>query len=288
MNDTTFTAFVPPHKVDSPVPVVLFQSGHGSNSACHAPLLNALASEGFVCILPDRDTDTLNTPEGDAVELIFTEGKLTAALSTDGTHLAAAYEWLLAQGGVVSGQKVDTTKVAVGGFSMGAIEAINFASQKQGAGGISAVFLISSSTSENAEPLYQFKETDLVDKVSKFTIPSLDITSDKDCMHDATKKLAVAAAKPSALVVFKDEVLDNSMTLTQELSIWHTRHIEMIPGLAQHFALAAEAKVVAKEPVVGFLRRTLLHAGGIWSDELVKASDCVAVVDQMLVHNSVA
>ena len=50
MNDTTFTAFVPPHKVDSPVPVVLFQSGHGSNSACHAPLLNALASEGFVCI----------------------------------------------------------------------------------------------------------------------------------------------------------------------------------------------------------------------------------------------
>ena len=70
---------------------------------------------------------------------------------------------------------------------MGAIEAINFASQKQGAGGISAVFLISSSTSENAEPLYQFKETDLVDKVSKFTIPSLYITSDKDCMHNATK-----------------------------------------------------------------------------------------------------
>ena len=62
------------------------------------------------------------------------------------------------------------------------------------------------------------------------------------------------------------------------------------PPLAstQHFALAAEAKVVAKEPVVGFLRRTLLHTGGIWSDELVKASDCVAVVDQMLVHNSVA
>ena len=79
MHDTTFTAFVPPHKVDSPVPVVLFQSGHGSNSACHAPLMNALASEGFVCVLPDRDTDTLNTPEGDAVEHIFTEGKLTAA-----------------------------------------------------------------------------------------------------------------------------------------------------------------------------------------------------------------
>ena len=66
MHDTTFTAFVPPHKVDSTVPVVLFQSGHGSNSACHAPLMNALASEGFVCVLPDRDTDTLNTPDGGA------------------------------------------------------------------------------------------------------------------------------------------------------------------------------------------------------------------------------
>ena len=91
---------------------------------------------------------------------------------------------------------------------MGAIEAINFASQKQGAGGISAVFLISSSTSENAEPLYQFKETDLVDKVSKFTIPSLYITSDKDCMHDATKKLAVAAAKPSACLLYTSDAAD--------------------------------------------------------------------------------
>ena len=49
---------------------------------------------------------------------------------------------------------------------MGAIEAINFASQKQGAGGISAVFLISSSTSSAVV----IQGNRLVDKVSKFTI----------------------------------------------------------------------------------------------------------------------
>ena len=73
-------------------------------------------------------------------------------------------------------------------------------------------------------------------KVSEFSAPTLYITSDKDCQNEATKLLYEKTKTTSAFVVFKDEFLDNSMTFTEETSIWSKGLNDAVPGLAQHFA----------------------------------------------------
>ena len=57
--DTTFATFTPKEKSDTAIPVVLFQSGYGSTSASHAPLLQAVADAGYVVVAPDRTGDTM-------------------------------------------------------------------------------------------------------------------------------------------------------------------------------------------------------------------------------------
>merc|ERR1719230_1138512 len=145
---------------------------------------------------------------------------------------------------------------------MGAIEAIRFADAH--AADVKAVCVISSSTSAMAEPLYNFKEAELLGTVSQWTaMPSLWITSDKDLQLDATKALYESAAAPAAFVSFKDEVLDNTMALTDATSIWSPEVDAMAPGLKQHFALAAEAGVVSDAPLVAFLKQHLLSAPAV-------------------------
>lgn len=253
--DTTFTAFTPSPAPAEPLPVFLFQSGYGSSSVGHQPLLQKIADAGFVVVVPDRESDTAGGKE--SVGTLFSEGKVVSALSTDGTHLAAALEWVQAQK-EVGGCKLDLSKVAAGGFSMGAIEAIRFATAS--ADVVKAVAVISSSTSAMAEPLYEFTEAEMLLKASQFAAPSLWISSDKDLQLAATKALYESAATPAAFVSFKDEVLDNSMALTDATSIWSPAVDEMVPGLKQHFALAAEAGVVSDVPIVAFLKQHMLGA----------------------------
>ena len=65
------------------------------------------------------------------------------------------------------------------------------------------------------------------------------------------------APSPASFLVFNDQALDLSMTLTDATSIWSLSVTEMMPGLAQHFALAAEEGVVSDVPTVAFLNRHL-------------------------------
>lgn len=266
--DTTFATFTPAvgttaaSQPSVPVPVMLFQSGYGSNSTGHAPLMQKIADAGYVCVIPDRADDTKGGKE--SVGLLFAglaEGKPASehnAMSTDGTHLEAALAWIKTRGGAIDGQAIDTTKVAAAGFSMGCIEAMQFAAACPTE--VQAVAIISSSTGAMTEQLYCFSQDDLVAKVGAFRCPSLWITSDKDSQKDATSELYEAAAAPAALVVFKDAALDNSMALTEETSIWSLAVNDMLPGIAQHFALAAERKVVSDAPIVAFLDRHLKGA----------------------------
>jgi predicted dienelactone hydrolase len=57
MEDTTFFAFTPSNACAEAVPVFLFQSGYGSNSSGHQPLLQKIADAGYVVVVPDRDGD---------------------------------------------------------------------------------------------------------------------------------------------------------------------------------------------------------------------------------------
>lgn len=263
MEDTTFRSFNPSKNFEIPVPVILFQSGYGSSSESHAPLLQAISNAGYVVVVPDRKDDKKGGKE--SVELAFAgfaEGKPASdynAMSTDGTHLAAALDWVKSQT-VVNGQAIDTTKISSAGFSMGCLEAIALASGPY-ANQIAACVIISSSSGQELESFYRFSQSELVKKVSTFNIPSLWITSDKDSQYKATKDLYDYAPSPASFVAFKDQVLDLSLALTDATSIWSSNADEMMPGLAQHFALATERKVVSDIPVIAFLDHHLKGSG---------------------------
>lgn len=48
------------------------------------------------------------------------------------------------------------------------------------------------------------------------------------------------------------------MALTDETSIWPAAMADEVPGLAQHFGLAAERGVVSDAPLLGFLGAQML------------------------------
>lgn len=269
LTDTTFATFTPSTKHDKSLPVLLFQSGYGSTPAAHEPLMQKIADSGYVCVIPAREGDKQGGHE--SVGKLFTEflpeGKPACglnALSTDGSHLAAALAWAKARK-EVNGQPIDTTNMAGAGFSMGAVEAIQFAAAC--AADLKAVILISPSTGEMVEKIYKFSRADLVKKCSEFPFPSLWITSDKDAMLQEAKDLYTAAAAPASMVSFKDEVLDNSMKHSEKHSIWTIAINDMMPGIAQHFALATEEGVVSDAPVISFLNQHLKGAASPFAPE---------------------
>lgn len=251
----TFKAFVPSSPTDDKLPVLLFQSGYGSTSASHQPLMQAIADGGYVCVIPERERDNCGQDTIPKVFAGMAEGKSANehnAVSTDGTHLKAALDWVKAQeGGKVAGQAVDVSKVAGGGFSMGCVESVVFSGNNMDS--VGACIVISSSSGAAFQTLYDYSQADLETKVAAFTFPSLFITSEGDVTLGSTKELFELAASPSTILVFKDEHLDNSMTLTNKTSAWGPGTNDMMPGIRQHFALAAEAKTVSAEPVLKFL-----------------------------------
>jgi dienelactone hydrolase len=259
--DTTFATFTPATKVDAALPVLLFQSGYGSTSVGHQPLMQHIADAGYVCVIPDRESDTKGGKE--SVGKVFAglaEGKPASehnAMSTDGTHLAEALAWIK-QRTSIDGQLIDSAKTAAAGFSMGCIEAIMFAAAC--AADVKALAIISSSSGKALEKLYCFEQSDLARKCADLGCPSLWITSDLDSQKGATTELFEVAASPAQLLVFKDAALDNSMALTDETSIWSPAVNEMLPGLAQHFALACERGVVTDAPIIAFLDHHLKGA----------------------------
>jgi len=259
--DTTFATFTPSTKAAAALPVLLFQSGYGGSSTSHQPLMQAIADAGYVCVIPDREDDMKGGKE--SVGKVFAglaEGKPASelnAMSTDGTHLAAALAWIKERK-AIDGQPIDGAKVAAAGFSMGCIEAINFAAAF--AADVKAVAIVSSSSGVALEKLYCFEQAELVRKCAEFACPSLWITSDLDSQKAATTELFEAAASPASLLVLKDAALDNSMALTDKTSIWSPAVDEMLPGLAQHFALGCERGVVSDVPIIAFLDQHLKGA----------------------------
>ena len=258
-SDTIFTPFTPSVKFEEHVPIILFQSGYGSTSESHAPLLQSISDSGYVVVVPDRTGDKKGGKE--SVPQLFAalgEGKPASefnAMSTDGRHLAAAFDWVKSRS-EINGQKIDHKKIASAGFSMGCLEAIAFASGSHSSE-VSACIIISSSSGTMLESFYAFSQVELINNVSNFSMPSLWITSNKDSQFEATKDLFEVAPSPASFLVFNDQALDLSMTLTDATSIWSLSVTEMMPGLAQHFALAAEEGVVSDVPTVAFLNRHL-------------------------------
>jgi predicted dienelactone hydrolase len=87
-SDYHFVCFTPSPALEHAVPILLFQSGHGSSAKSHEFLLKRIANEGFVVIVPEHPNDLgsgdLNSaPNRDAAEAVF-RGSTIAELQTDG------------------------------------------------------------------------------------------------------------------------------------------------------------------------------------------------------------
>lgn len=198
-----------------------------------------------------------------AASVVF-EGATIAELQTDGTHLAAALDWVKSQeDDMVGGQKVDTSKIISGGFSAGCVEAICHAADAK-PGSISGLACISPSTALFVEKAYQFKRSELKKKTKAFTIPTLWITAEEDiCNFETLDMFKDVETKGTTLVSFRDDILDCSLKLTEEFSIWGAENAAESPGMAIHMALACEEEVVADKPIVSFIKRTFdISTGG--------------------------
>lgn len=257
----TFYSFRPLTVVNSAVPIFLFQSGHGGGVESHKLLLQKIANTGYCVIVPQHPNDTGNNqyglpPNKEAAAAVFT-GNCLAELQTDGTHLEAAYKWVLQQtNAIIDGQKVDITKVVTGGFSAGCIEAINHLAVTAEPGAISGLVCISPSTASFVEQSYKFSKSVLKQKAKHFTVPTLWITSEEDlCNLEAMDFYHTISSKGTTLISFNDNILDLSLKLTEEFSIWGAEMAKQNPGLAAHMALACEEEVVADTPIVSFMGR---------------------------------
>ena len=110
-----------------------------------------------------------------------------ARMSTDGRAIALALEYVKAEAALDGGAKIqgraDLSKVFVGGFSMGAVEAINAAALLKGQ--ICGLIAISPSLRSFGsafafERMYNFRSDDMMCKVKGLSVRSLWITSEGD------------------------------------------------------------------------------------------------------------
>lgn len=267
--------------MDWPVPIFLFQSGHGSSAKSHALLLKKIANEGFVVVVPEHPNDTgsgdLGRPPNKSAAAAVFAGSTIAELQTDGTHLEAALEWATSQrGGIIHGhggpQRVDCRNIVTGGFSAGCLEAINHVANSIHSASISGMVCIAPSTAEFVEIPYKFKRRDIKAKIKALTIPTLWITSEEDLTNfEALDMFKDVNTVGTTLVSFKDDILDVSMKLAEEFSIWGIEMAKQNPGLAQHMALACAEDVVAAVPIASFMKRlfgaSIEQAGPFVADE---------------------
>lgn len=115
---------------------------------------------------------------------------------------------------------------------------------------------IAPSTAEFVEVPYKFKRSDLKKKVADLRFPSLWITSESDlCNLEALEMFKESNSGGTTLVTFNDDILDLSLKLTDEFSIWGSEMAKQNPGMAAHMAMACEKEVVADKPIVSFMKR---------------------------------
>ena len=85
---------------------------------------------------------------------------------------------------------------------------------------VKAAVIVSGSLNDDAGKWYGYTSAEMKSKASKFTMPSLWITSEGDTMSPIQQELYDVAPKPCMLVRFKDSALDLSMTYTGKVSIF--------------------------------------------------------------------
>lgn len=254
-----FATFVP--STGTQLPVLVFSSGMLTNSENIKFLMQGIADKGFICVVPDRDNDLV----GGGLRLlasVFCGVPLKCAIKTDGSHLMKAFEWV--QGNEFAsrtGNRADVSKIAVGGWSMGAMGAIKAAGQLGKK--IGAMVIVSPSLEKANEKMMKFQTAEMKQIVKSLHCPSLWITSEGDFIKSVTCEYFDMSPTPKTMVVFKDSALDVSLPYFRAHTVWPSFPLNNIKGMQQHMALAAEEKDVTHIPVSAFLAKLFSGTAGI-------------------------
>ena len=257
--DTSFGVWYPQDKQNCPI--ILFAHGYGGNSQAHAPLASQLVAQGYVVVIPDREGDNKYGFWG-----IFTFMMFATPLNTvtvDGTTLQLALEYVetasKSNSLPLSNGKVDTTNIISGGFSMGAVKAINFASkQQEKATPAKALLLVSPSIMKFGTLSWRISHLELIETCKSLTCPTLLVTSDND--------MAAVGAFSYHERVFGNLTIVNVKTGSLDLDCPNTKQSHWnkflaIPGnflgLNDHFALACEENGPTGHIILPFLKNVL-------------------------------
>lgn len=270
-------------------PLLLFQSGYGSNSESHKHFLSSIASRGFVVVSVDRSDDLRCGILGN---IGFLTGLSCSAMSTDGSHLEMAMEYVKK-----NLNNVDFDKIVMMGFSMGAHEAVH--AQARLPEITKAIILVSGSfnlpiaTFLGLNPCCYFcsggnctlcsntpiKMCRGSHHIKSYEIPSLLITSENDMVKSGMYRTHDIIGGDSTLVTLKDSILNLDVPNTKEKTSWGcfsnlACYGSPFYGLPRHFAIANEKEEHASNFVVAFLNRIFYN------------KDIENYVDLSLLHNN--
>ena len=258
-------------------PLILFQSGYGSNSKTHRFFLESIAKKGYVVISVDR-TDDLRC--GWLGNIGFLSGLSCSAMSTDGSHLGIALNYAKK-----NMNNIDVDKVVMMGFSMGAQEAVH--AQARYPNNTKAVVLVSGSFNI---PLATFlglnpccypcsggnctfcsdtpiKMCTSNSVIKDYEIPSLLITSENDMVKSGMYRTHNNIGGDSTLITFKDSVLNLNIPNTKKETYWgcfSNLACYGCPfyGLPRHFGIGAEDDITSNF-IVSFLNKIFYNQSNI-------------------------
>ena len=273
---TSFAVFAP-KAGQGKLPVLLFQSGHGSNMASQTHFLERIAAQGFIVIAPDRSDDAACGPVG---IVGFLSGCLCAANAVDGSAFKMALEFAKSPENKFR-DRADMSKVAMGGFSMGAQEAL----AGQARFGAQAMLYISGSFMAplanvlgwnpacypcSGGSCFCCSDTPVSpcgqgEALRQSTAPSLILTCENDVVIAATHRQKEILGERATLVTLKESAIDLSAPVTRATTGWGPFLTLSCPGgpfhgIPRHFAIIEDAGNVASDITAAFLKQHL--AGG--------------------------
>ena len=237
--DTSFACLFP--EGEKNCPVILFMHGYGGSSDAHIPQAVQIAAKGYVVVLPDREGDDKHGFfPGIFMFMMFATPLSQVSVSGETLQLALEYAEAAAacSGGPLSGGIADTSKIIACGFSMGGVEAINFASKEK----VKALVLISPSIMNFGTVSWRISQAGLRETAKSIDAPTLLVTSDNDMAAVSAFSYHESVFPDSTLVSIKTTSLDLDCPNTCKSS-W-SPFLGNIPGKAMglndHFALACE------------------------------------------------